>query len=341
MVSFNMLILVALAYAALLFAAAFWAERRARIGKLNWLRSPMVYTLSLSVYCTAWTFYGAVGNAARSGLEFMTIYLGPTLVMIGWWWLLRRLVRIGRTQRITSIADLLSSRYGKSNSIGMLVTIMAVIGTTPYIALQLQSVTLSFGVFAELAQNPLDAANQGATALWLTAGLAMFTIIFGTRNLDSNERHDGVVIAIALEAIVKLVALLSVGAFVVWGIAGGPADILARIDSSRLAEWQIKPDRWIGLMMLSAMAFVCLPRMFQVLVVENTDEEHLATASWAFPGYLFLMSLFVLPIAVVGLAVLPAGSNPSLSFNISENARIEVMGVRNSWLIWLRKASFC
>ena len=312
MVSFNMLILVALAYAALLFAAAFWAERRARIGKLNWLRSPMVYTLSLSVYCTAWTFYGAVGNAARSGLEFMTIYLGPTLVMIGWWWLLRRLVRIGRTQRITSIADLLSSRYGKSNSIGMLVTIMAVIGTTPYIALQLQSVTLSFGVFAELAQNPLDAANQGATALWLTAGLAMFTIIFGTRNLDSNERHDGVVIAIALEAIVKLVALLSVGAFVVWGIAGGPADILARIDSSRLAEWQIKPDRWIGLMMLSAMAFVCLPRMFQVLVVENTDEEHLATASWAFPGYLFLMSLFVLPIAVVGLAVLPTGSNPDL-----------------------------
>ena len=119
-------------------------------------------------------------------------------------------------------------------------------------------------------------------------------------------------IAIALEAIVKLVALLSVGAFVVWGIAGGPADILARIDSSRLAEWQIKPDRWIGLMMLSAMAFVCLPRMFQVLVVENTDEEHLATASWAFPGYLFLMSLFVLPIAVVGLAVLPAGSNPDL-----------------------------
>ncbi len=135
MLSFNILIAVSLAYVALLFLVAFSADRRARRGQLGWLRSPLVYTLSLSIYCTAWTFYGAVGYAARSGLEFLTIYLGPTLVLVGWWWILRKLVRIGRSQRITSIADLISSRYGKSNMLGVIVTLMAVIGTTPYIAL--------------------------------------------------------------------------------------------------------------------------------------------------------------------------------------------------------------
>ena len=126
MISFNILVAVCLAYVVLLFGVAFAAERRASRGQIGWLRSPLVYTLSLSVYCTAWTFYGAVGYAARSGLEFVTIYLGPTLVLIGWWWTLRKLVRIGKTQRITSIADLISSRYGKSNSLGVVVTLAAV-----------------------------------------------------------------------------------------------------------------------------------------------------------------------------------------------------------------------
>jgi Na+/proline symporter len=148
MISFNLLVLVCLLYVGLLFPVAFGAEKRAELGRVGWLRSPLVYTLSLSIYCTAWTFYGAVGYAARSGLEFVTIYLGPTLAVVGWWWVLRKLARIGRARRITSIADLISSRYGKSNFLGILVTLMAVIGTTPYIALQLQSVTLSFAVFA-------------------------------------------------------------------------------------------------------------------------------------------------------------------------------------------------
>src|SRR6056297_2009617 len=143
-----MLAVISLSYVALLFAVAFFAERAAQRGRVRWLRAPLVYTLSLSIYCTAWTFYGAVGSAARSGFEYLTIYLGPTLVMIGWWWILRKLVRIGRNQRITSIADLISSRYGKSNLLGIGVTILAVIGTTPYIALQLQSVTLSVEVFS-------------------------------------------------------------------------------------------------------------------------------------------------------------------------------------------------
>ena len=148
MVTFHLLVGVALGYVVLLFLVAFWAERRAATGQLTWLQSPMVYALSLSIYCTAWTFYGAVGYAARSGLEFVTIYLGPTLVMVGWWSVLRRLVRIGRAQRITSIADLISSRFGKSTQLGVIVTIICIVAATPYIALQLQSVTLSFAVFA-------------------------------------------------------------------------------------------------------------------------------------------------------------------------------------------------
>ncbi|RBP87733.1 Na+/proline symporter [Rhodobacter sp. 140A] len=309
---FDSLVAVSLGYVILLFTVAFVAERRARLGRLRFLRSPWVYTLSLSIYCTAWTFYGAVGYAARSGLEFATIYLGPTLVFIGWWGLLRKLVRIGRAQRVTSIADLISSRYGKSNLLGVIVTLMSVAAATPYIALQLQSVTLSFGVFAAETPEGWALPDQGSTALWIAGGLALFTILFGTRNLDANERHHGVVMAIALEAVVKLLALVAVGIFVVWGIADGPADVLARIDASPIAGWDLRPGRFAGLTFVSAAAVLTLPRMFQVLVVENVEERHLATASWAFPAYLMLMSLFVVPIAVLGLERLPAGANPDL-----------------------------
>ncbi len=229
---FNVLVLSCLAYVVFLFSVAFLVERRARSGRLGWLRSPLVYTLSLSIYCTAWTFYGAVGYAARSGLEFLTIYFGPTLVFIGWWWVLRKLVRIGRQHRVTSIADLISSRFGKSNSLGVVVTVMAVVAATPYIALQLQSVVQSFGAFASSTGDGATPPNAEQTAIWVAAGLALFTILFGTRNLDAKEQHHGIVTAIAVEAVVKLVALLAVGAFVVWGLAGGVADILARIDAS-------------------------------------------------------------------------------------------------------------
>ncbi|MEM7470012.1 MAG: ATP-binding protein [Pseudomonadota bacterium] len=308
MVTFNLLVSVALLYVVGLFGVAFYADRAARRGGSKWVRSPWTYTLSLSVYCTAWTFYGAVGNAARSGLEYLTIYLGPTLVFLGFWVLLRRLVRIGRAERITSIADLISSRYGKSTALAIIVTCLAVTGTTPYIALQLQSVTLSFAAFVPDGQ----VVDLNATALWVAAGLAIFTILFGTRNLDSNERHHGVVMAIAIEAVVKLVALLALGIFVVWGVSDGLGDMLLRIESSPVADWQPDAGRWIGMAFLSAAAVICLPRMFQVLVVENSDERHLRVAAWAFPLYLMLISLFVLPIAVVGLALLPAGSNPDL-----------------------------
>ena len=311
MASLNALILVCLAYVVLLFGVAFAADRLALRGRATrWLGSPLIYTLSLSIYCTAWTFYGAVGYAARSGLEFITIYLGPTLVMIGWWWGLRKLVRIGRSQRVTSIADLISARYGKSNLLAIGVTVLAVIGVTPYIALQLQSVTLSFGAFAEA--DPSRNYNDATTVFWVASGLAVFAILFGTRNLDANERHHGVVTAIALEAVVKLLALLAVGIFVVWGIAGGFSQAMARIDASDIGQWQVDGGRWAAITFLSAAAFVCLPRMFQVMVVENEDERHLRIAAWAFPLYLMLISVFVVPIAAIGLDLMPAGANPDL-----------------------------
>ena len=311
MLSFNLLLAVCIGYVVLLFLVAFAAENRAARGEAAWLRSPLVYTLSLSIYCTGWTFFGAVGYAARSGLEFVTIYLGPTLVMIGWWALLRKLVRIARTQQITSIADLISSRYGKSPMLGVFVTLLCVCAGTPYIALQLQSVTLAFEVFTPETAVP-GPGSLDPTAVWVAAGLTLFTIIFGTRNLDVNERHNGVVMAIALEAVVKLLALVAVGWFVVFSVAGGVGETVALIEASEIATWQVASDRWIALTFVAAAAFLCLPRMFHVLVVENADERHLATASWAFPLYLFLISLFVVPIAVVGLATMPEGSNPDI-----------------------------
>jgi Na+/proline symporter/nitrogen-specific signal transduction histidine kinase len=312
MPSWNLLVTVCLGYVAFLFAIAFWAERRAARGELGWLRSPYVYTLSLSVYCTAWTFYGAVGSAARSGYEFLPIYIGPTLVFLGWFFLLRKLVRIGQTQRITSIADLISSRYGKSPALGVAVTLLAVVGSTPYIALQLKSLTLSFAAFAAHDEAGSPAVGPEITALWVAVGLAAFTVLFGTRSVDANERHHGVVSAIAVEAIVKLFALLAVGVFVVWGLFAGPGAVFDAMPPHLAEIEQIVTPRWVTLVFLSATAIVCLPRMFQVLVVENADERQLATAGWAFPLYLALISLFVLPIAIAGLVTPAAGTNPDL-----------------------------
>ncbi|MCF3972748.1 sensor histidine kinase [Paracoccus salsus] len=315
---FETLVAGCLAYVVLMFGVAFAADRAAARGRVRWLDHPLIYTLSLSVYCSAWTFYGAVGYASRSGLEFVTIYLGPTIVFTAAWWGLRRLVRVARMHHVTSIADLISARFGKSNPLAALVTLIAVIAATPYIALQLQSVRLSFEVFA--TESPTGAAMNGATGgtgLWVAAGLALFTILFGTRNLAADERHHGVVTAIALEALVKLLAFLALGVFVVWGLADGPADMMSRIaragrDPAVADGWVLRPDRWTALIVVSAAAILTLPRMFQVMVVEAADEERLHVAGWAFPAYLFAMSLFVLPIAVMGRELLPAGSNPDL-----------------------------
>ena len=316
MLSANLVLGAALVYVAFLFAVAFVGDQRARRGRHGWLHSPVTYTLSISIYCTSWTFYGAVGSAARSGLEFATIYLGPTLVFVGWWVFLRKLVRIGQLHRITSIADMISSRYGKSVPIAALVTLMAVAASTPYIALQLKAVTNSFQVISSAGPDVLhglpSAQPSFQLAFWIAAGMALFTILFGTRSIDVDERHHGVVAAIAVEAIVKLAALLTVGMLVVFGIAAGPADIFARMPPDMLRTSEVFGPRWITLTFLAGAAVICLPRQFQVTVVEAANEQHLRTASWLFPLYLFLTSLFVLPIAIAGSSYLPGGANPDM-----------------------------
>ncbi|GGA43988.1 sensor histidine kinase [Pelagibacterium lentulum] len=314
--SADFVIATAIAYVGLLFLIAFLGDRHTRNRTGGFLRSPFVYTLSISVYCTSWTFYGAVGTAARSGLEFLTIYLGPTIVFVGWWFILRRLVRISHDQRITSIADLVSSRFGKSSKLAVLITVLAVIAIAPYIALQLKAITSSIEAIAgasEAGRGSLEGWDEVGLALGVAAGMALFTILFGTRNVDAKEQHHGVVAAIAFEAIVKLAALIAVGVFVIY-LGGGLEPIFA---NAARAGHQIHAtdtfgDRWIAMMILAAAAIICLPRQFQVTVVENSDEKHLRTASWAFPAYMLAMSLFTLPIALFGLSFMPQGSNPDM-----------------------------
>ena len=321
----GVVLLVSGLYLGLLFLLAFLTERRVRKGAAQFIGSPLVYTLSLAVYCTSWTFYGAVGSASRNGLEFLTIYLGPTLVFVGWWLLLRKLVRISRTQNITSIADFISARYGKSAAISALVTLMAVIGSIPYISLQLKAVTASYEVLvgtaasnaAEVSRTGFGTGLLADTGFWVTVSMAAFVILFGTRNLGADQRHPGVVAAIAFESVVKLLAFAAVGLFALYGLGGGLSDLVSRVqERPDLSHLYSFPDgfepRWVTTLFLAGIAAICLPRQFQVTVVENSDERHLATAAWLFPLYLMLISLFVLPIAAVGLTALPAGADTDL-----------------------------
>ncbi len=317
MLSPDFVILTAFAYVGLLFILAYLSDARAKRGTSRFLSSPFVYTLSISVYCTSWTFFGAVGTAARDGLEFLAIYLGPTLVFVGWWFILRKLVRISHSQRITSVADLLSSRFGKSNRLAVLVTFIAVVSVTPYIALQLKAITSSIQAVSNATGSNgshLAGLDEVRLAFGIAAVMAIFTILFGTRNVDAREQHHGVVAAIAFEAAVKLIAFITVGIFVVFGLGGGFGNVyaLALEAGVEIHEKAAFGSRWVAILFLASTAVICLPRQFQITVVENSNEEHLRTAGWAFPTYLFLMSVFTFPIALYGLATQPPSSNPDM-----------------------------
>lgn len=316
MLHVNLVVIVCLAYVLILFGVAFAGDRRARRDPSGWLSSPLIYTLSISIYCTSWTFFGAVGSAATSGMEFVTIYLGPTIVFAGWWVFLRKLVTVGRVHNITSIADLISARFGKNPALGAMVTLIALVAAAPYIALQLKALTASFQVVTFPAGAVVAAGTEiepdYAIAFWLAVGLCVFSIMFGVRNIDVNERHHGVIAAIALEAVVKLVALLAVGIWVVASLSGVPAEVFANAPVSLLNPEPTFGARWVTLCFLAGAAVICLPRQFQVTVVENSNERQIRTASWLFPLYLFLICLFVVPIAIAGLNRLPAGSDPDL-----------------------------
>jgi Na+/proline symporter/nitrogen-specific signal transduction histidine kinase len=296
-------------YLSLLFAIAYYGDRRADAGR-SLIANPYIYSLSIAVYCTAWTFYGSVGRAASSGLGFLPIYLGPTLMFALGWVLIRKIIRISKVHHITSIADFISSRYGKSHLLGGLVTIIAVIGILPYISLQLKGVSSSFNVLLNYpaVTATLPAAQLpvfGDTAFWVAVLMAVFAILFGTRHIDATEHHEGMVAAIAFECVVKLVAFLAVGLFVTYGIFSGFGDVFAQAvvipELAKLMTMEVPGSDWLPLTLLAMIAIICLPRQFQILVVENVDENHLAKAIWLLPLYLLLINVFVLPIAFGGL----------------------------------------
>lgn len=307
---------LAFSYLALLFLLAAWGDRRAE-QKRSLINSSVVYSLSIAVYCTAWTFYGSVGRAVEAGPSFLLIYLGPTLAMLLGWMLFRKMIRIARAQRITSIADFISARYGKSAALGVLVTLIAVVGIMPYIALQLKAIAVSHAVLTHYPQAPDLNASEifwQDHSFWIAAVLALFIILFGTRHLDASERHEGMVVAIAFESLIKLVAFLAVGLFVIFGLFHGPRDLFTQAaavpDLVSALGLEAVPGQalgWVGLLLLSALAFITLPRQFQVLVVENVDEDHLRRATWMFPLYLVAINLLVIPIALAG--VLLSGSS--------------------------------
>ncbi len=307
---------IAVAYLLMLFAIAFVVERSGggRLGKLT--GSSLVYTLSLAVYCSSWTFNGGVGRASQNGFDFLPIYLGPTLAFCLGPILIRRMLRVSKANKITSIADLIGARFGRSAGLAALVTIIAVIGLIPYIALQLKSIAQGFAALTLTSPVPADQPLLFDGALWATVILTIFAMLFGSRSIHPGEHHPGMVVAIAAESILKLVSLTIIGVFVVWGLFHGFGDLFAQANAiPDVAQiFAYSPDRygfsWVAMTFLAMVAAFCLPRQFQVMVVENVDERHLDRAVWQFPLYLFVINLFVLPIAIAGRVLLPGNDNP-------------------------------
>jgi Na+/proline symporter/signal transduction histidine kinase/CheY-like chemotaxis protein len=308
---------LSLAYLGLLFAVAWFGDRYAR----DWSASsvaPAVYGLSLAIYCTSWTFYGAVGRAATSGIDFILIYTGPVLVIVAGYPMLRKMVRLAKQHNVTSIADFLASRYGKSRAVGVTATLFATIGVLPYIALQLQAVSSTFRSIA--APTPVAGSLPGMvhtdTSLIVAALMAVFTILFGVRHVQASEQHRGMMLAIAFESVVKLLAVLTVGPFVLFVLFSGPGDLLHQVESVPAVADRVfregSPLTWVVTTLLSAMAFLCLPRQFHVAVVEHGHPASLRTARWLFPLYLVLINLFVVPIAAGGLLLLGGQTSPDL-----------------------------
>ncbi len=303
-----LLFLVILGYLLLLFAVASLAEYMERRGK-SLAANPYVYSLSLAVYCTSWTFYGSVGRAANSGLSFLTTYLGPTLMAALWWVVLRKIILLSKEYRITTISDFIATRYGKSLSLPVLVTLVAVVGITPYLGLQLKAIMTTFAL---LSGQP-EGSHVAGWAIALLLGI--FAVMFGARKLDASERHGGLVFAVAFESAIKLLAFLAVGFFVTYEMFNGFGDIFRKISSGPYASlMKIGPGsdasflEWSSLTLLSMMAILFLPRQFHVAVVENYSADHVKKAIWLFPLYLFLINIFVLPIAYGGLLL---GNIPS------------------------------
>lgn len=308
---------VALTYMAVMFAIAFYGDRRST--PLSPRLRAWVYSLSLAVYCTSWTFFGAVGQAAEQLWSFLPIYLGPILLLVLAPWVLQKMVMISKQENITSIADFIAARYGKSQSLAVVVALICMVGVLPYIALQLKGIVLGVNLLIGAVAESTGTRAQD-TALIVSLILALFTILFGTRNLDATEHHRGMVLAIAFEALVKLFAFLAVGAFVTFGLYDGFDDLFSQaMIAPRLEEYWKETVNWPSMVVqtgVAMMAIVCLPRQFHVTVVENIEPQDLRLARWVFPMYLALAALFVVPIALAGQMLLPSSVLPD-SFVIS------------------------
>ena len=302
--------IAALAYIGCLFAIAYFGDRW-ELRRISPRARSIIYALTIAIYCTSWTFYGSVGVAANSGYDFLPIYIGPILIMLLGWRVIRRIVRIAKSLNITSIADFLAARYGKSQRLAALVTVIAVIGIVPYIALQLKAVSSSVTVMI----GPFSAADTlpfGEVAFVVAVAMALFTVLFGTRHIDATEHQEGLMLAIAAESLVKLVTFLIVGAFITFGVLGGLGGLerifVERPEINDLFARTPNPQLWLTQTLLATFAIVLLPRQFHVAVVENVDERDIRRAGWMFPLYLLAINIFVVPIAIAGLTALPAGS---------------------------------
>lgn len=303
---------LALGYLAVLFAIAWLGDRYAsRRPEVQERRSPLLYAMSLAVYCTSWTFYGAIGRAASSGWDFLSIYVGPIILFGLGWPILAKMVRVAKAENTVSISDFISARYGKSRVLAALITLMAITVVLPYFALQLKAITISLEAVTgdPFANRVMDI--PGETTFIITCGMALFAILFGVRNIHANEHHRGLMIAISTESMVKLGAAILVGAGIVIAVSDGPVGIFERAAADpKLAEL-LTPHLglgWWSVTLLAALAVLCLPRQFHVTVVENTHVGDIRTASWMFPLYLMAINIFVLPVALAGLMMFPDGS---------------------------------
>jgi len=282
---------------AMLFGIAHWAEKR---GNSKWTNNPYVYTLSLAVYCSAWTYYGSIGVAAKSGLNYLPIYIGPIIIIPAWMIILRKIIRISKVNKISSIADFISLRYGNSRFLGALVSLICIFGILPYIALQLKAIAETFHV---VTQTTGDSNIFSDTTTYVAIALALFASYYGTRYVDASEKRKGIVTAVAMESILKLFFFLLLGIYVTFFVFDGFDDIYAK--ASVLENFKEKNTiggipqaiNWFFLCVLSLFAIFLLPRQFQMSVVENNRENHIKTAVWLFPLYLLLFNIFVYPVA--------------------------------------------
>src|SRR5271170_7033510 len=314
-------VIIALAYIGFLFLVASYGDRRRELARGTTSRL-FIYPLSLAIYCTSWTFFGSVGLASRNGFDFLTIYIGPMLMVGLGYPLIIRLVRHAKAQNITSIADLIAARYGKSQAVAATVAMIAIVGMIPYIALQLKAVSSSVStILNEAAAHGAALPMLGDIALFVALLMAAFAVLFGTRHIDATEHQDGLMLAIATESIIKLVAFLAVGVFVTFVMFHGPVALfsgaLAHPQTAAVLTHVPPLTAFFATTVLSLFAIVLLPRQFHVGVVENRGEAEIRRAAWLFPAYLVLINLFVLPIAMAGLLTFPAGRIDSDMFVVA------------------------